>query len=87
MFWYLLNESSPFDTICQKGRGSKSNNEVKKVAKAKCKGASLKAKSWKIKFSTHLFTYLTSKIGGKGTNKNSINGNSKEGIKDANAFP
>ena len=85
-FWY---------DICQKmlghpvtvGRGSKSNNEIKKVAKAKCKGASLKVKSWKIKFSTHLFTYLTSKIGGKGTNKNSINGNSKEGIKDANAFP
>ena len=31
--------------------------------------------------------YLISKIGGKGTNKNSINGNTQEGIKDANAFP
>ena len=32
-------------------------------------------------------SYLISKIGGKGTNKNSINGNTQEGIKDANAFP
>ena len=73
----LINVTTTLTTNVEMGLQFEKNNKLQNAKQV--------FKKWGKKIKK--ISYLISKIGGKGTNKNSINGNTQEGIKDANAFP